>query len=185
MKTLRPVAVRSLRGGPDQLRGCPAQRRLGERPAPPDQALRQGIQGPQRVLGHRGARHRSRRGDAEDAVGRGNPVADGAGGGAGGRPACATLAIPRLPRPRPDAANRRTWPDFNTTTPIPTEIKLHQQSKLMEITFADGQLQTALRVPARLLPLRRGARPRPRQERCRPASATSKSPRSRRSATTP
>jgi len=27
---------------------------------------------------------------------------------------------------------------LNNQTPIPTEIKLHQQSKLMEISFADG-----------------------------------------------
>ena len=31
-----------------------------------------------------------------------------------------------------------TMAGLNKNTPIPTEIKLHQQSKLMEISFADG-----------------------------------------------
>ena len=48
---LRPGAVRPLRGRPDQLRGRAAQRRLGERAAPQDQAARQGGEGPRHGQG--------------------------------------------------------------------------------------------------------------------------------------
>ncbi len=30
-------------------------------------------------------------------------------------------------------------PGLNRTTPIPTEIKLHQKSRVLEVTFADGK----------------------------------------------
>ena len=57
---VRPVAVRPVRRGPHQLRGCAAQRRLAQRPAPRDQAARQGSQGAQRLLGYRQPRYRAR-----------------------------------------------------------------------------------------------------------------------------
>ena len=66
---VRPVAVRPLRGGPHQLRGRAAQRRLAERPAARDQAARQGSEGPQRLLRHRQSRHRAR-GRSRRRVGR-------------------------------------------------------------------------------------------------------------------
>ena len=46
--------------------------------------------------------------------------------------------------------------------PTPTEIKLHQKSRVLEISFSDGQaLRAAVRVPARVLALGRSARSRP------------------------
>ncbi len=48
---LRPGALRPLRGRPDHLRGCAAQRRLGERPAPEDQAREQEREEPRPWLG--------------------------------------------------------------------------------------------------------------------------------------
>ena len=57
---LRPGAVRPLRGRAHQLRGRAAQRRLGERPAPRDQAARQGSEEPQHLRRHRQSRHRAR-----------------------------------------------------------------------------------------------------------------------------
>ena len=59
---LRPGAVRPVRGRPDQLRGRAAQRRLGQRPAPDDQAEWQGSKGPRPDGRHRPSRHRLMRG---------------------------------------------------------------------------------------------------------------------------
>jgi DUF971 family protein len=39
-------------------------------------------------------------------------------------------------------------PGLDSNTPIPTEIKLHQTSRLMELTFADG---TTFRLPYEFL----------------------------------
>lgn len=39
-------------------------------------------------------------------------------------------------------------PGLNPDTPLPTEIKLHQQSRIMEITFSDG---ASFRLPYELL----------------------------------
>ena len=38
----------------------------------------------------------------------------------------------------PDIASRTTMGGLNKETPVPTEIRLHQQSKLLEVRFADG-----------------------------------------------
>src|ERR1700730_18539906 len=42
----------------------------------------------------------------------------------------------------------RVMAGLASSTPIPTEIKLHQQSRLMELTFADG---TVFRLPYEFL----------------------------------
>ena len=51
-------------------------------------------------------------------------------------------------------------PDSNA--PVPTEIKLHQASRVMELSFADGAVSASVRIPASLFALGRSARPRPR-----------------------
>ena len=122
---VRPVAVRPLRGRPHQLRGRAAQRRLAQRPAAADQAARQGSEGPQRLRGHRQPRHRAR------APRRGRLSA----------------APPRRSRAvlRDGASLSRNFgasamPATDAPTPHPTEIKLHQSSRVLEIAFDDGQV---------------------------------------------
>ena len=68
---------------------------------------------------------------------------------------------------------------LDAQTPIPTEIKLHQASRVLELAFDDGRhVPAAVRIPARVLAVGRSARPRPR-----PGNAAGRQARRRRSRT--